>query len=233
MCQTCSRRLFIGGAVTSLVMGRIPGAAAAGTLRGCSFSQTDQEPDELKASSGDAALDEALIIELARILTIIPKINPGFQYLVDKDPNAYATTKTYVSGTNGTVLLGINLIRLLMQQPEGGAAVAGMCAHECGHIYQYNTEFRQRLNDVLLIELHADFLSGIYMGKRAQVTADRVWQLSKALHEHGDYAYTDPNSHGTPGQRAAAMEKGYRLASSNTSFDELAIVGESYVRNLA
>ncbi len=233
MCQTCSRRLFIGGAAASLVMAGVPGASAAAILRGCSFSQADQEPDELKSSSGDAALDEALIIELQRILTVIPKINPGFQYLVDKQPNAYATTKTYVSGTNGTVLIGVNLVKMLMQQPEGGAAVAGMCAHECGHIYQFSTDFHQRLKELLLIELHADFLSGIYMGKRAEFTADRVWQLSKALHEHGGYAYTNPEHHGTPGQRSAAMEKGYRLASSKKSFDELAIIGESYVRNLA
>jgi hypothetical protein len=223
----------MGGAASSLLLARIPGAGAASRLRGCNFSQADQEPDELRASSGDAALDAALIIELQRILTVVPKINPGFQYLVDKDPNSFATTQTLVNGTNGTVLIGINLIKLLMQRPEGGAAVAGMCAHECGHIYQYNTGFHQRLKEVLLIELHADFLAGIYMRKRAEVTADRVQQFSDALHLAGSYAYTDPSYHGTPGQRSAAMEKGYRLGEGNKPFDELAAIGETYVRNLA
>ncbi len=108
-----------------------------------------------------------------------------------------------------------------------------MCAHECGHIYQFNSAFRERLGSVLLIELHADFLAGIYMGKRKEFTADRVKQFSDALHSAGDYAYNDPGYHGTPGQRSAAMEKVYQLASSNQSFDALAVVGETYVRNLA
>jgi hypothetical protein len=85
---------------------------------------------------------------------------------------------------------------------------------------------------VIVLELHADFISGYYMGKRKDFAADRVRSFSSVLHSFGDFSYTNPQHHGSPGQRSAAMEKGYLVAAQGTSLAEAGELGWSYVRNL-
>jgi len=175
-----------------------------------------------------------MIAELKRILAVIP-VNPEFHYIDEGNPNAFALPTSDLPGTKGTVLLGLKLINsLLQEQPDGGAAIAGVCAHECAHIYQYTTEFYDRLSGSgpILLELHADLIAGFYMGKRADVNADRVRSFSRALFERSGYDYTNPNYHGSPGQRLVAVEKGYFYARQGLSLQDATTRGETYVKNL-
>src|ERR1043166_4479308 len=82
--------------------------------KGYGFQEADPDFDrsQLFARSGDPQLDRALIEELKRIVNVL-QINPGFQY-VDGD-NAYALRKTLIVGTKGTVILGVRLIRKLVE----------------------------------------------------------------------------------------------------------------------
>ena len=70
------------------------------------------------------------------------------------------------SGTQGSVLLGLKLLNSPLDADQGGGAIAGICAHECGHIYQYNNGIYDRSKSlgVVAVELHADYLAGFYMG---------------------------------------------------------------------
>jgi hypothetical protein len=200
---------------------------------------SELEPFEPFARSGDDDFDEALIIELKRICQVFD-INPGFKYV--NVMNAYAMPgKVIVKGTNGSVYLGLPLVKKLLEKDDGGAAVAGVCAHECGHIFQYKkrlfvdqdrVDIGSMESNFLAMELHADFLAGYYMGRRGALVNNQIKAFSSAVYEFGSYNFDNNLTHGTPGQRAAAVDKGYRTAVDGRSVDDAAIFGLMYVRQL-
>ena len=228
------------GATSMLLFNQVVGQASASELANlCALSDSaDLSQRRRFSQSSDADLDKALIAELKHILEIIP-VNPGFQYIEERRPNSAAMELTVVPGTKGTVLIGINLVKALMKEENGGAAVAGVCAHECGHIYQYFSEIWRELSgdDTIIKELHADLIAGYYMGRRKTWTADRVKLFSRALLGlGGNVQFGDPtpipSSHGTSDQRNRAMTKGYALANKGMSFNQAAASGVEYVREI-
>ncbi len=92
--------------------------------------------------------------------------DPGFKYV--KSNNAAATNESIVVGTKGTVFIGLDFVNNLVKQDEGGISVAGVLAHECAHIFQYFSTYRDSLKGPTgrLFELHADLLAGYYMAKK-------------------------------------------------------------------
>lgn len=191
-------------------------ASAQGLPPYCSMNGSAFNASQVRSSSGNPQLDGALIAELRHILDVFP-INPGFKYIYDPQPNAFAVPDTMVQGTQGTVFFGLNLIQQEMQAAQyGGVAVAGISAHECGHIFQFFSGYAQRLSGAtaMPMELHADYLAGYYMGKRKQFSTDRVSVFAQSVFNKGDYAFNDRSHHGTPEQRRSAMLAGYQAAAN-------------------
>jgi hypothetical protein len=179
-------------------------------------------------------LDEAVLRELQKILAIIP-VNPAFHYIEENPPgNAFAIPTSDVLGTKGTVLLGLKLLNSLLDGNDGGGAIAGICAHECGHIYQYFSDWFNRLSPAgtIAVELHADLIAGYYMGRRGDADHQRVMSFSWALFSRAGFDYTDPNFHGDPGERAAAVMRGYMWANQNVGLAETCARGADYITNL-
>jgi hypothetical protein len=229
MCGACSRRGFVAGAITTLIAGPATfHAAEAEESIACGFADGDVRKYRMTSTSGDERFDRALIVELKRILQFIP-VNPGFQY-VDAN-NAYALKRSIVADTNGTVLIGLNLVQDLVKQNDGGVAVAGVLAHECAHVFQFFSSYYDRLSGhtPVLLELHADFLAGHYMAKRVGFAPDKPDIFAQALVQK---TTRHSSGHGSPWQRAAAMDKGYRLSLRGKTFDDAAREGEEYVRRL-
>ena len=144
---------------------------------------------------------------------------PGFGFVDDRGaPNAYATSDTLVPGTWGTVLYGATLFRqTLAAYDDGGMAVMAVMAHEFGHVAQFAYGLDRRLLQgqatVKRVELHADYLAGWYLGRRkAEQPELSVWAAGDMLAGIGDYAFFDWNHHGTPEERVAAAEAGFKLA---------------------
>jgi hypothetical protein len=232
-----SRRQFLTGALglaTASQLGVEPAHAQSSLPEHCALMGYNIRTAQTMSSSGDSRLDRALIAELRRIVDIIP-VGPGFKYIRDDAPNAFATSATYVPGTRGTCLFGINLIGREMGSSEyGGVAVAGIAAHECAHIFQYFSPYYGRLKGATAkhVELHADFLAGYYMGRRRQFASDRIAVFARSLFNMGDYDYNNPRHHGTPEQRFEAMKRGYEIGSQNAAFQNAAEEGASFVRRL-
>jgi hypothetical protein len=234
----CSRRSFLTGILSTLVSANaITNVRADVPIACASLTQDPGLPSyPRRASSDNPSLDDAVIRELKKIMTIIP-VNPEFHYIEENAPNAFAIPTSDVLGTKGTVLLGLKLLNsLLNENSDGAAAIAGICAHECAHIHQYFdiSELYNRLLSVgvIAVELHADLIAGYYMGKRGDADANRVRSFSLALYSRTDYYYTDPNFHGAPGQRLAAVDTGYLWAKQGVPLDQACIRGEPYVKNL-
>jgi len=242
MCTRCSRRFVVGGLASlagAAAVARRVRAKGSNHRFSCSYARySDSADGSLKtmSTSGDARLDRALISELREMVKIIP-VNPGFQYVVDDPPNAFADPDSLIPNTNGMVYIGINLLKgELNSRDMGGITVAGICAHECAHIYQFNYELEPKLEDKLndtdvLIELHADLVAGYYLRRRGW-SFERVQAFGESLFGHGDYGFNDAAHHGTPAQRVSAMRAGYAYAMRENALAKCAADGVAFVRSL-
>jgi predicted metalloprotease len=112
---------------------------------------------------------------------------------------------------------------LLRRFDDGGIAILAVIAHEFSHIAQY----RRRVFDTLVggsgravrAELHADFMTGYYLGlRKADNPSLSIRTAGVALYQIGDYAFNNRDHHGTPAQRVAAAEEGFKLANNKRSF---------------
>jgi hypothetical protein len=184
---------------------------------GCAWSAGAAGPSgRTRSRSGTPALDRALIAEVRKVDQVF-QIRPGYRFLEDgARPNAYATDQTQVTGTWGTVLFGLTLIGQELQTHYGGAAVAGIAAHEGAHIFQFRNGYARRLAGLTVrrMELHADFLAGYYFARTGRTERSLV-VFGRSLFSKGDYQFNDPNHHGRPEERVAAMQAGFAAGSYN------------------
>lgn len=103
--------------------------------------------------------------------------------------------------------------------PAGDTGVIYLLAHEVAH----NVQFEQGLYGdprdpqddpypLRLTELHADCWSGVYLRAKAEAGQLEAGDLDEAVWAAarvGDFAYEDPQHHGTPEERVRAFSVGY------------------------
>jgi hypothetical protein len=172
--------------------------------------------ERIMPSTGDRTLDGQLSSELFRLSDVFEQ-RPGFGVIDDTDgPNAFATTDTLVPGTRGTVLFGRTLLLDELSGHEwGGVAVAGILAHEFGHILQFFTDYGDRLrpldNTARPMELHADFLAGYYLGLKRLIGSMDVKAFTDSIYLKGDTNFTSEYHHGTGRERLGAVLAGYKI----------------------
>jgi hypothetical protein len=237
MCGTCSRRGFIGGIISSTFFPPIGHTEERGQII-CGFASTDEYETRfstMASKSGNKPFDDALIAELKNIHRLLP-INPGFKFM--KASNAFATNESVVAGTQGTVWIGLDFVNDLIKAADGGISVAGVLAHECAHIFQffdaysYYTKLTQKGVTSVLVELHADFLTGYYLGAVKGLPPSKLSPMQTALLQMGTFNRKDPKFHGTGPMRAVAMERGYFASQDKMKLEEAAKLGETYVAGL-
>ena len=188
-------------------------------------------------SSGDTRLDHSLGIILAELAGKF-KVRPGFGYFDDRgSPNALALPDSRLPSSEGTVLFGREMLSTQLKIPNGDMFIMGICAHEFAHIVQFFSGFYERLSKgqqtKKLVELHADFLSGYYMGSRKiNYSPAELVSLGRSWESIGDSSYTDPQHHGTSEERLQAVEQGFRFARDRPEFGVKAAceVGARYLK---
>jgi len=195
----------------------VAGQAAQVDLGGCAWQRgAGAVQSDTTSRSGNAELDKALIAEVRKLDEVLG-INPGYRFLNDgARPNAYATPQTHVQGTSGTVLFGLTLLQQELRTEYGGAAIAGIAAHEGAHILQFNHNLRRRIGGSTAkpMELPADFMAGYYFSRTGRTERSLI-VFAESLFSKGDYEYNNPDHHGTPQQRVTAMRTGYGAGASD------------------
>lgn len=171
---------------------------------------------DLVPRSGDPEFDRALADTLGR-LALGFRTLPGFAYYRDDDgPNALATPEILLRRSNGTVLFGLTLRQLMLENMENPhVAIDAVCAHEFGHIIQYNRELIGKLipdpenMPPLRAELMADYMAGYFSAMRKAENPDYPAEVFVKT----QYAFGDPpdvRSHGTPDERSGAVAEGFK-----------------------
>lgn len=231
------REVVVGGSLTILSSVAGPCLCAAHSIaphsRGCLLAESDFEAvypataqvntyltgcEKIIAKSGDANFDLALAQTLTKIADYF-EVLPGFAYYDDSDSeNAYATPRVRLKNSDGTVLFGLNFFQRLRRLPDSPeVAIAGVCSHEFGHIVQFKNGLIETVNrgqpTVKRCELQADYFAGYFAGLRKRENPSYpAAVVALAQHDVGDTAFTNPNHHGTPEERGAAVVRGFEAA---------------------
>src|ERR1700733_1633607 len=216
---------------------------------GCSFGERDAGTfPHLERLMDNAALSLGAVgVELGQILQVT--VNPAFYDDTGGGPHGNAgamhkplfTALPGIQPAEGTIALGTRCYDNL-----GGvtAAIAGIYAHEVGHIFQYKYvgdalyQLRNKDRSVVRQELHADFTSGYYAAFRKRRQSD--WEptaVAVTQFKFGDYEFANPMHHGTPEERQAAVEAGLRYGNSISDLgsnppENIAHAGLVYVSGL-
>jgi len=242
MCNLHSRRAFVVGGLSSLIT--FNGADAqfhAG--KACGAAMGVAPPAGFTPTTGNSTLDKAIIGELQIIRRLIPA-NPMFKFYDDsQSPNAMAYSPSpagqlpipMIQGTWGLVVLGLTLMRAELAPATGGIALAGILAHEVGHIWQFQypaLERDLRGDTARNQELHADYMAGFYFGREGRRNANDIEVFSRSLFNKGSYNFNNRDFHGTPEQRVTAMKLGYSQGRTGGDVGDIAYQGIQIVRNI-
>jgi hypothetical protein len=192
------------------------------------------------SGSGNATFDQALGQAVLAPLATEFSANPGFGYYDERshpehgDENALASHVLRVANTRGTVVLGLSLLRRCLSLNGGDFIIMATCAHEFGHIKQFELDANARLERGIgehASELHADFLAGYFV----RIFSERVPQTR--LYEIGaEWATlghpTNPGSHGTSAQRTQSIQAGFEYAkhTPNRSITGAFTAGEQFIQ---
>jgi hypothetical protein len=241
-CSCCGvdRRLFLTAAASIVAL---PSTGAAQTSepqifigKGCTLaSQSERErlagqieplgavqKATLYGTSGDAGFDRLLGSYLADMAGYF-SVRPGFGFYDDTGAlNAFAMSNSALSGTRGTVAFGKGLLAKAMNSPARELYVIAICAHEFGHVLQFFTPYEKLLltgwPNGRRMELHADYLSGAYIGRRSdRFSPSRLDALKAAWDSMGDTNFTDRGHHGTSDERLRCVQAGLDFTRRNPS----------------
>lgn len=124
---------------------------------------------------------------------------------------------------NNLIVIGDGLVEMLSETGiEQDIVWTGILAHEWAHQIQFKNmsswypagTFASIPEDTRYKELEADFLAAYYMTHKRGATynSKRVAQFYELFFQIGDCGFASNGHHGTPDQRMAAAELGFRLA---------------------
>jgi hypothetical protein len=177
------------------------------------------EEGDILDSSGDPNLDRILAAEMITQSKFFG-LRPAFLLYDGVNENAIATPATVLDRTQGTILYNLPFLKKQLLSTEwGGTVVSGVIAHEFAHIFQFHSEYMSRLAElhqtVKFQELHADFLSAFYMGRKHVSSPLKLNDYFDQFYNLGDYEFDRKDHHGTKAERYFATKAGYNLALGN------------------
>lgn len=141
--------------------------------------------------------------------------------------NAFAE---WVDLGKGVISLGEKLIRNCVEKRNIGPLVlTAILAHEYAHILQEdnNCDLKGKYK-----ELHADFMSGFYLGKMLSETNKIFVQdvMAYTFYKTGDREVNNPQHHGKPDERMKAALKGFSLEMQKNDIFEVYSFGLDFVK---
>jgi predicted metalloprotease len=123
-----------------------------------------------------------------------------------------------------------------MNAPEApDACIAAVCAHEFGHILQYKRGLYSQLKvgqpTSRRVELQADYFAGYFAGiRKRERSSFPAAVFAMTQYTFGDNMANEPQHHGTPQERGAAVVAGYQAAyHDNCDLDSAIERGMQYV----
>jgi hypothetical protein len=170
---------------------------------------------QITSYSGNSYLDAFLTREV-NVLRNFFDVNPSVFYYDDGSEGANARAMPAVEHPaypSGTVILGLNMIVNEFNLSASGTTVPLIMAHEFGHILDYKENVCDDY-DVKTAELFADFMAGCFLYYRHVLIYTDTRAAIATFYNKGGYEFNNPDHHGTPDERVAALMAGYNWLQS-------------------
>jgi len=132
-----------------------------------------------------------------------------------------------VSNSPYTITIGKKLLSEEYLEANGDFSVTAILAHQFAHLIQ----FQQNESPIdQNAELHADYLTGWYLGKIKGLTPDQLNLISSGFWDKKDEHYFSQDVHGSSEDRRLALLEGYKNSSKDlvSAFTS----GLEYVKNI-
>jgi hypothetical protein len=193
-------------------------------------SGPDQVSGKRLTTTGSADLDDDIQSAVFNCYQFFG-FTASFYLIVNDDTWDYnAFTALHPVGVNSEryceVGFGLPGLFSAMHFDPGGFAAMWVLSHEFGHVVQHLAPapgaslFRTLYNlspSIKLVELHADYLSGAYLGYRYLKNTNLNMSVLGS-YIRGDNDRTDSNHHGTTDERQRSVAMGYQDKLDNPSF---------------
>lgn len=239
--------VFAAGCACCLTSGLPQPAHGAGDSYRCSIYrnsavQITAEPNDLKPlREVDEALDRYFEFDFARLRKLF-----GGDGTLLGSASKFDIYAKFEAGpthaTEGKIVFGQPLFGPIMSEKFGLLKLTAILAHEYAHLFQGRSGDYAYLQDGcgkndrpdLLVELHADYLAGVYMATRGGIPPEIQDELAGFLYGLGDASIAN-NHHGLPAQRLLAFRNGFNTTAGYVARDDkidiylLAAEGKKYV----
>lgn len=199
-----------------VVRGKDAARALGSGILGSSLNELPDVVKQRSRTTGNQNLNKQLDAALQRIaqtFNVWPQV--GF-YDDGKHPNAIAIWYEEAGERTYAVVFGKNYFTKLLTYDPSGITFLQTAAHEFAHVWMYKTGQLDSLLEnqptVKRAELHADYLAGYYLGLRKRDNPQASFRSAGMKRwESGDTYFDNQHHHGTPKQRLAAAEEGFRM----------------------
>jgi len=140
--------------------------------------------------------------------------------------NAFFSPNCNSLNCTGRIVMGKWLMNECKNKSDSYVRIISIMTHEFAHAMQHkygwsgNSKYR---------ELHADYLSGYYIGNLKSVSESEVKSSIQEFYSQGDFLFNDPGHHGTPEERGCAFLQGFKYAQGTNNVYSAYNSGKQYV----
>ncbi len=174
----------------------------------CNVAEIPNNCAPLK-TTGSKQLDKFISKEIKSLEKTFSINVEFYPYDDNQNSSAYITNKTPY-----TITIGKKLLIEEYSEANGDFGITAILAHQFGHIIQIQ---KQETLIGKKAELHADYLTGWYLGKIKGLTLDQISLISIGFWDKKDENYFSEEIHGTSDERKIALMEGYNNASLDIS----------------
>ena len=181
----------------------------------------------VETTTGNKDLDKLLHAQENNLESFFGlNVNLHFGTELNYQGNAYFSPNCNSINCTGRIVLGKWLMNECRNKSDSYMRIISIMAHEFAHAMQHkygwsgNSKYR---------ELHADYLSGYYIGNLKSVSESEVKSSIQEFYSKGDFEFNDPGHHGTPEERGCAFLQGFRYAQGSNNVYSAYNSGKQYV----
>jgi hypothetical protein len=198
--------------------------------RGCKVN-LDTKPNDFYVISnytGNQQLDSILQKQVSSLKSFFSVQPSFFIYEDDSITPSVQAMKTIENDSfpSGTILLGLNMVKNELTNPNKSILIPLILAHQFAHISDF-TKNSTPIDDLKSTELFAEFQTGCFLFHNGIQIDSASESTILNFFEKKEYELNNQEAHGIPLERLAALKAGYEWLKSKAQLNFSATINEA------